>query len=50
MLICFAGPLVTAAVNQEIKFEIIEGNLEMSVIGTTIEGLTRIGVGNQNVH
>jgi hypothetical protein len=50
MLIYIVGPLVIAEVSQETKVEIIDGKLVMSMIGTTIEGLTRIGVGSKNVH
>jgi hypothetical protein len=50
MLIYIAGPLVIAEVSQETKVEIIDGKLVTSMIGTTTEGLTRIGVGSKNVH
>jgi hypothetical protein len=50
MLIYISGPLVIVAVSQETEIEIIDGRLVTSMIGTTIAGLTRIGVGSQNIH
>jgi hypothetical protein len=49
VLIYIAGPHVIVAVIQETKVEIIDGKVVTSMIGSIVEGLTRIGVGSQNV-
>jgi hypothetical protein len=47
VLIYVAGPLVIVAVSRETKTEITDGKLVTSRIGSTIAGLTRIGVSSQ---